>query len=149
MKQDLAREFPSPMDRAFRQYARELSKVKFVEEIMSKEPLTINEKASVAEAAKIMGEKHIGSLIVLREGKPWAIITERDISRVLALGKDPKNVEVKEAMSTPLIAVEPKAAVKEVAKLMIERKGRLVVFKGKELIGIVTASDLIKSLPAT
>jgi len=150
MGRDLSKEFPSPVDRFFRQYADELSRVKLVEEIMSKEPLTIGEKASVAEAAKIMGEKHIGSLIVLREGKPWAIITERDVlSRVLALGKDPKNVEVREAMSTPLIAVEPKATTKEAARLMIDRKGRLVVFKGKDLVGIVTASDLIKSLPAS
>ena len=148
MKEDFSKEFPSIIDRAYQLFLDEFAEVKFVKQIMSKNPLTINEEASMEKAAEIMGKKHIGSLIVLREGKPWGIVTERDLlSRVLAKDKDYKKVKVKDAMSTPLIIIEPDATIKEAAKKMIDMKGRLVVFEGKKMVGIVTASDLIKSLP--
>ena len=148
LRENFSKEFPSTLDRAFKQHKNELSKVRRVEQIMSRSPLTIDEDASMTEAAKIMGEKHVGSLIVRRAEKPWAIVTERDLlSRVIAMNKDPNDVKVKESMSMPLITIELNATIKEAAKKMIEKKGRLVVFKDKKLVGIVTASDLIKSLP--
>lgn len=84
MRQDLAKEFPSPLDRAFRQYTDDLSKVKFVEEIMSRDPLTIDEKASMAEAAKIMGEKHIRRLLVVKKKETTGIVTARDLVEAYA-----------------------------------------------------------------
>ncbi len=50
-------------------------------------------------------------------------------------------------MSYPLSAVSPNAKIKEVARLMINKKSRLAVFDVGTLEGIITASDLIKSLP--
>jgi len=148
VKVDLSKEFPSTYDRAFKQHIEKLSEVRTVAQIMSKDPLTINEGATMAQAAKIMGENRIGSLIVTRAGKIWGIVTERDLlSSVIAENKDPKIVKVRDAMSTPLITIEPEAMIKEAAKKMIDMKGKLVVFKGKRLVGIVTASDLIKSIP--
>jgi CBS domain-containing protein len=132
------------MDRAYELF----KKRRFVQDIMSKDIVTITPEASMAEAARIMGAKHVGSLIVEIEGKPEAIITERDLlSNVLAMGKDPETVHVMDVMSSPLITVSPTATIKEAAQTMISQKGRLVVFRGDELVGIVTAADLIQSLP--
>ena len=76
------------------------------------------------------------------------IVTERDLlSKVLALGLFLKDEKVKEVMSYPLAGVSVTATIKEVAKQMISRKGRLAVFDAGTLVGIITASDLIKSLP--
>jgi CBS domain-containing protein len=50
-------------------------------------------------------------------------------------------------MSSPLISIEPTATIKAAAQTMISKKGRLVVFQRGRLIGIITAADLIKSLP--
>lgn len=98
MGKELVDEFPDVVDRAYREY----KKFSIVEEIMSKDVTTIEPDNSMAEAAKIMGEKHIGSLVVTVNGKPEAIVTERDLlSTVLAQGKDPKIVKVKEVMSSP------------------------------------------------
>jgi len=140
----LREEFPSLIDRAYEL----LKKRRLVEDIMSKDVVTINPEASMAEAAKIMGAKHIGSLIVEVKGKPQGIVTERDLlSKVLAKGKDPETVSVREVMSSPLATIGSTATIKETAQTMISRKGRLAVFRGEKLVGIVTASDLIKSLP--
>ena len=101
----------------------------------------------MAEAAGIMGEKHIGSLIVTKYDTPVGIVTERDLlSKVLALGKDLKEEKVEAVMSYPLITIGPTAKIKEAAQMMIQKKA-LAVFDCGKLVGIVTASDLIRSLP--
>lgn len=142
----LKEEFPSVIDRAYMQF----KKHRLVQDIMSTEVITIPLKASMAEAAKIMGAHHIGSLIVEVEETPEGIVTERDLlSKVLAKGKDPENVTVKAVMSSPLLTIEPTATIQEAAQTMISKKGRLAVFKEGALIGIITAADLINSFPET
>ena len=130
------------------QVLRELSGHKKVNEIMSCEIVTIAPEASMAEAAGIMGEKHVGSLIVTKYDLPVGIVTERDLlTKVLALDKDLKTEKVEAVMSYPLIMIEPELKIKEAAQMMIQKKGRLTVFEGRNLVGILTASDLIQSLP--
>ncbi len=145
---DLRKEFPSVLDSAYKQYLRDLSRYKEVKHIMSQDVVTTNPEASMAEAAAIMGEKHIGSLIVTKYETPVGIVTERDLlSKVLALGKDPAKEKVEAAMSYPLVTIGPTSKIKEAAQLMIQKKGRLAVFDRGKLVGIITTSDLIKSLP--
>ena len=58
-----------------------------------------------------------------------------------------KDEKVEDVMSYPLSGVSVSAKIKEVAQQMISRKGRIAVFDAGTLVGIITASDLIKSLP--
>ena len=130
------------------QYLRDLSRCKEVKEIMSRDIVTIAPEASMAEAVGIMGDRHIGSVIVTKCDTPVGIVTERDLlSKVLALGKDLREVKVENIMSYPLITIEPAVKIKEAAQMMVQKKGRLAVFDRGKLVGIVTASDLIRSLP--
>ena len=132
------------MDRAYEL----LRNRRFVEDIMSTDLVTIGPEASMAEAAKLMGAKHVGSVIVEAEGKPQGIITERDLlSKVLLKKMKAEKIKVKDLMSSPLITIEPTATIKEAAQRMISQKGRLAVFGAGKLVGMVTAADLIKSLP--
>jgi len=140
----LREEFPSLINRAYEL----LRKPRFVEDIMSKNVVTVSPNVSVAETATLMGAKRIGSLIVEVDGKPEGIVTERDLlSKVLAEDKDPQKVRVEDVMSSPLITIEPTATIKAAAQAMIYKKGRLAVFKAGKLVGVVTAADLTKSLP--
>ncbi len=96
---------------------------------MSQDVITITPEASLDDAARIMGEKHIGSLIVVKYKTPVAIVTERDLlSKVLAYGLFLKDEKVENVMSYPLAGVSESAKIKEVAKQMIARKSRLAVF---------------------
>jgi len=129
-------------------YLRDLSRYKEVKEIMSRDIVTISPEASMAEAAGIMGEKHIGSLIVTKYDTPVGIVTERDLlGKVLALGKNLKEEKVEAVMSYPLITIGPVVKIKEAAQMMVQKKSRLAVFDCGKLVGILTASDLIRSLP--
>ena len=141
---ELKEEFPSIIDRAYTEYKTHVK----VEDIMTPETVCTTIEAKMDEVAKIMGERHIGSLIVYNYETPVGIVTERDLlSKVLAVGKDPRNIKVKEIMSYPLIKICSTAEIKEAAQMMNKKKGRLTVFRCGDLVGIITASDLIRSLP--
>lgn len=143
-QRDLRKDFPTVSDRAY----KEMKKYAFVSEIMSKDVATISASSTMTDAAKIMGEKHVGSLVILDDGQPQGIVTERDLlSKVLAKRRDPARTKVMDVMSAPLVTIKPNATIKEAARTMIERKGRLVVLRDGELVGMITAADLIKSLP--
>ncbi len=143
------RKLPGAVDIAYDQYRRDLQRNRTAQELMSRDIITITPEASLDEAARIMGSKHIGSLVVMQYKTPVGIITERDLlSKVLALGLFLSDEKVKEIMSYPLTGISRTAKIKEIAQTMISKKGRLAVFDAGLLVGIVTASDLIKSLPS-
>jgi CBS domain-containing protein len=130
--------------------------------IMVSDVVTISPESTLYEAAKIMGENRIGSLIVVKYMTPVGIITERDLLREvadkeIALEKDwltggasIKEEKVEKIMSYPLITISRKSSIKEAAQMMIEKKiRRLGVTESGKLVGIVTAADLIRCLPET
>lgn len=139
---------PEVVDIAYESYKRELPCYHLTSDIMTHEVFTTTPEASLDEAAQTMGKKHVGSLIVTKYKTPVGIVTERDLlSKVLAYGILLRNQTVEQVMSFPLIAVSSTATIKEAAQLMIEKKSRLAVFCAGTMMGILTASDLIKSLP--
>ena len=86
---DLGKDFPSVLDRAYTQYKRERAQYRKVIEIMSREVVTTTPETKLDEAARLMGEKHIGSLIVVAYNTPVGILTERDLlSKVFLSKKD-------------------------------------------------------------
>ena len=110
--------------------------------------VTVEENASVAEASLGMYKKEEGCAVVLRQGKPFGIVTERDVTwKVAAKGLDPKSVRVAEVMSTPLIMIDPNADLTEAAKIMKKHKiRRLAVVKEGVLHGVLTANDVARNL---
>jgi len=103
---------------------------------------------SVADACKLMGEKHIGSVLISRQGMTYAIFTERNLmSKVLPDGKDLKGITIGTYASSPLVTVAPTADVKEAARIMAEMKvRRLVVIQDGKPIGVFTSADLAKAV---
>jgi len=127
---------------------------------MTQKVVTITPENTLYEAARIMGEKHIGSLIVVKYDTPVGVITERDllrevVAREIDLEKDwlvggvtIKEEKVEEIMSYPLTTISITSSIKEAAQMMIEKKiRRLAVRESGKVVGIITASDLIRSLP--
>lgn len=107
-----------------------------------------DESASVTEASMNMRKKGEGCAIVLREGRSFGIVTERDVTwKVAGEGLDPRNVKIAEIMSTPLITIDPDADLMEAAKIMKQHKIlRLGVAREGNLRGVVTAADIARNL---
>ena len=110
-----------------------------VREIMNK-AFAIEENLSLKEGARIMSQKGVGSLIIMKKNKITGILTERDVLKnVSNLGQKVKNV-----MSKNIILIDPNESIEIAADLMAENKIRRlpVVYKDK-LIGILTSTDLL------
>ena len=108
-------------------------------EIMSK-AFVVDSEISVKEAAKIMSDKNIGNLIVMRDEKIVGIVTERDvIKNISSLGS-----RVSSIMSKNVITIDKNDSLENAAELMAEKKiKRLPVLNKGELVGIITATDII------
>lgn len=143
-EKDLGKEFPSVMDSAYKESQRH----KKIADIMSRNVVTTTTDTPMDKAARIMGKKHIGSLIVEEYGTPIAIVTERDLlTKVLAGKMDLRETKVEDVMSYPLVKVCPTMEIRAAAQTMIRKRGRLAVFECGNLVGLITASDLIRSMP--
>jgi CBS domain-containing protein len=141
-------DFPSVLDSAYKQYQQDLERYKLVKEIMTPQVFTITPEDTMDKAAQLMGEKHIGSLIVEKYATPVGIVTERDLlSKIFAQNKNPKDESVEKVMSYPLVAIGLTSKIKEAAQMMVKKKSRLAVLDYGKLMGIITATDLIRSLP--
>jgi signal-transduction protein with cAMP-binding, CBS, and nucleotidyltransferase domain len=108
--------------------------------------VSIDSEATVKDAAAKMIQNGVGSLVVTeRDAKPVGIITESDLlSRVLALGKNPKIVKVKAVMSKPIIYVNLDTDFVEAVKLMINNEiKKLPITKAERLVGILTMTDVV------
>lgn len=119
-------------------------------EIMAKDPVTLAPDATVLEAARAMRDRDVGSLLVVRDGKPVGIVTEKDlVTKVVAGDLQASGVRVADVMTSPLVTVEPYQEVLEAAKRMAELGiRRLPVVEGGNLVGLVTENDILRVWPA-
>jgi CBS domain-containing protein len=110
--------------------------------------ISIDSKAKVKDAAALMVEKRIGSLIANRDGLPFGIITERDlIAKIAAQGVDPSKMTVGEVMTVPLTTIDASASIVDAARRMVEKQvKRLVVTDQDKIVGIVSQTDLVQHL---
>jgi CBS domain-containing protein len=115
-----------------------------VEEIMTRDPRTVNADDPVTEAAGIMRDDDIGDVIVLENGEVGGIVTDRDIVvRGVADGRDPQSTSVSEVCTTGVEAIEPSATVDDALSKMREADiRRLPVVEGGRPVGIISLGDL-------
>lgn len=115
-----------------------------VEKIMTPIVMTLDCSKTLHEAAALMAEKAIGSVLVTKVGRPFGIVTHSDIVRWAGLRPELLNVRLEGLTSRPLVTLGRGATVEEAAKVMIENqihKLPIIDDQGK-LLGIVTITDL-------
>lgn len=107
------------------------------------EVLTVPPETSVREAAQIMRDRYLSSLVV--ESTPLGIITDRDLrSRVLAAGIS-DSTPVVEVMSTPALTLSSDQLVFEALVLMLQRRiHHLPITENGQLVGMVTDTDILR-----
>jgi len=108
--------------------------------------ITIDEEASVTDAAKMMVDSNRGSVVTTRKGQPVGILTERDIlTRVVSKSMDPSSTKVKQVMTAAPVAVEKGTPLREAIDMM-NRKGlrRMLVTENGKIVGIFTLRDIVK-----
>ncbi len=110
--------------------------------------ISVDISAKVREAARIMSEKGIGSIIVNKDGRPFGIVTEADlVSRIVAGGADASKVSVAEVMTAPVAAIDIDATLVDASRRMLEKQvKRLCVKDRDQIVGIISQTDIIHAL---
>ncbi|MBM3568112.1 MAG: CBS domain-containing protein [Alphaproteobacteria bacterium] len=120
-----------------------------VPDVISPQKLaTLGPRDSVAAAVKLMTGRAIGALMVTERGRLVGIFTERDaMTRVLAKGKNPKDLTLADVMTPGPDTIRPDTPVHEALDLMSRYGYRhLPVVDGDRLIGIVSIRDLYRAV---
>jgi CBS domain-containing protein len=107
---------------------------------------TIRADALLLDAVERLGEKRIGALPVVDEGRIVGIISERDVIYCLRdRGREALDLPISEVMSAPAITVDPATDVFRALALITERRIRhLPVVENGQIRGIVSIGDLVK-----
>jgi CBS domain-containing protein len=111
---------------------------------MTPAPVTMRHDATVREAARRMKQADIGDVIVMRDGKAYGILTDRDIVvRCLAEAGEPTEMRLDEICSTHLVTVRPQDSLEAAEQLMRKRAlRRLVVEQTGVPVGVLTLADI-------
>ncbi len=108
---------------------------------------TIHLDDTVLDAIQKMAEKDVGSLVVVEDGKPVGIFTERHYARKVFLkGRHSPTTPIREIMSTRSVCASPEQTIEEcMAVMTVKRVRHLPVLDHGKLVGIVSIGDLVKS----
>jgi len=117
----------------------------FVKEVMTKNVISIDSSMTVKDAAAMMDDANVGSIIITKENIPVGILTERDfvkrvVGKFIAL-----STPLSEVMSQPITVVGPDETIWDVAEVMRSKNiHKVPVQDGDKLVGIFTATDLVR-----
>ena len=116
-----------------------------VGEIMTKKVISIDTSMTAIEVARLIADYKVEGFPVVEKGKPIGIVTGWDLlTKVLAKGRDPNKVKVKEFMTSSPVTCSSDHSVLEAAKLMAKHGiKRIPVVKDGEVIGILTPYDIV------
>ncbi len=117
-------------------------------DIMEKNVITIDYTKNALDASVILKEKEISFLVILKEGKPEGIVSERDIVRKIA-AKNVKSsqIQIEEIMSKNFKWVEPETEVEHAVQKMLNNNiRRLIVLEDENLVGVITQTNLAEVL---
>lgn len=109
---------------------------------------SVTPETTVFDTLKLMAEKKIGAVLVIKESKVVGIMSERDYARKVVLqGKSSVQLAVSEIMSDKVIYVDILQNVEDCMALMINKRIRhLPVYNENNLVGFISIGDVVKAI---
>jgi CBS domain-containing protein len=118
-----------------------------IKDVMTSDPRTVDADQPVAYAAKMMRDEDVGLAPVVEGDKLIGMLTDRDIAiRVVAEGKDPNQVTVREVASNQVVTIDPQQDLSEALRIMAKHQVRRlpVVEEDGRLVGVVAQADVAR-----
>jgi CBS domain-containing protein len=114
--------------------------------LMATDLATVDSVASVREAAQLMRDKRIGSLLTVEAGELVGIVTESDLVRKgAASNRDGANIRISAVMTSPLLGIDVNRTIRDASQVMAERGVRhLAVRENGKIVGVLSVRDLVK-----
>lgn len=116
---------------------------------MSHNPFDIESNNSLANAIDLMAFQRIGNLVVKKNGHIQGILTEREILGHLTSKKRIEGTQLTDLPLSTFTVVSPETSIINAARLMIAQRARLLVCEDKKLVGIITATDMVRAFKST
>lgn len=125
--------------------------VRHILEVKGTDLWSISPDASVFDALRMMSDKDVGALIVIKDDDMVGIMSERDYARkVILLGKTSRETKVSEIMSSKVYTIHPDQTVDEAMELMTSHRIRhLPVVEDntdKSVLGMISIGDVVKAI---
>ncbi len=119
-----------------------------IRDIMEKNVITIEHDKSSLDAAKLISEKDISFLVVVKDGNPIGVVSERDfVRKITAEDKQSSKIPLSEIMSFKFRWVDPTTEIEEAVQKMLNHNiRRLLVLENEKLVGVITQTDLASFL---
>ncbi|WP_049923436.1 CBS domain-containing protein [Halopiger djelfimassiliensis] len=115
-----------------------------VRDVLTTEYVGVSESDTVLGAVQLMREERTSCVLVVRGTEPVGIMTEWDVLELVADERDPAETAVEEAMTTPVISLEPDHSLTDAASTMARQNIRNVVVETEDdVLGLVTQRDVI------
>ena len=118
-----------------------------IKNVMTSDPCTIDADKPVAYAAKMMRDEDVGLAPIVEGGKLIGMLTDRDIAiRVVAEGRSPDQVTVREVASKQVVTIDPQQDLDEALRIMAKHQVRRlpVVEEDGRLVGVVAQADVAR-----
>lgn len=115
-----------------------------INNIMTKDTISLKPEDTVEQAAKLMQEHGIGSIPICNQDNVIGIITDRDIAlRAVARGESIQNEALSNIMTSNPVTISPNISATEAAEIMSKKQiRRLPVVENKNLVGMVSLGDI-------
>ena len=116
-------------------------------QLVRKRPITIESSGTIYDVIKIMANEDIGFLVVTEGGRMIGVLSERDVIKALAEGRD-LNMQVGGFCKRDIITLREDATLEEAGEAMGKHRIRhiVVVNSKNELVGVVSVRDLLEEL---
>jgi CBS domain-containing protein len=121
-----------------------------IKDAMTANPCAIDADKPVAYAAKMMKDENVGFAPIVEGDRLVGTLTDRDIAMLVAEGKDPQTIQVRDVAKTNLVTVEPEQDLDEALELMASHQVRRlpVVEQDRRLVGVVAQADVAQEAKA-
>ena len=118
-----------------------------IRDIMEKNVVTIEHDKTCHNAAKLLEEKNVSFLVIIKEDEPIGVVTERDFVRKLVSHNLPSETPLSDIMSPKFRSVEPSTSIEDAIQKMLNNNiRRLLVLENEKLCGVITETDLVSYL---
>jgi len=115
-----------------------------IRDIMEKNVITIEHNKTALNAARLISEKDVSFLVIMKDDSPVGVLSESDfVKRLAANDKKASSVIISEIMSSNFRWVEPETELEDaIQKMLNSNIRRLVILDDNKLVGVITQTDL-------
>ena len=119
-----------------------------IRDIMEKNVITIEHNKTALDAARLISEKDVSFLVIMKDNSPVGVLSESDfVKRLAANDKKASSVIISEIMSNKFRWVNPETEIEDAIQKMLNNNiRRLLILDDDKLVGVLTQTDLTEFL---